>query len=228
MSNKIDRALHGPSWMEVFIGAALAVLIGVVLAAVSLIFRPVAQVRELPKEPERDTVYYIEGSHDSAKARRSAQKEKLLAAGRSVELNEDEINQILTPAAPPPPKGGKQPPAPETPGLVSAGAVNARIHGGSLQLAVPVRLFYPTFGVDATVLVLSNGTFVKSGDGYAYEPESLYLGSCPVQRIPGAAGFVMGRFLASDKIPAALTEAWGKLANVTIEGSVLKLTMPGS
>lgn len=226
MSKKIDRALHGPSWLEVFIGAALAVLIGVVLGAAVLVFKPVTMVKELPKEPAADTVYYIEGSHDSGKGRRFAQKEKMLVAGRSVEFNEDEINMVLTPAVPVA-KGGKEPPPP-VPGLVSAGTVNVRIHGGTLQLAVPVRLLYPTFGLDATVLVHSTGAIVKAGDRFVYEPDTLYLGSCPVQRIPGAAGYVMGKFLASDKIPAELSEAWAKLADVTVEGAVLKLTMPES
>ncbi|HND62423.1 MAG TPA: hypothetical protein PLB90_13155 [Opitutaceae bacterium] len=226
MSKKIDRALHGPSWLEVFIGAALAVLIGVVLGAAVLIFKPVTQVRELPKEPDADTVYYIEGSHDSGKGRRFAQKQKMLVAGRSVDFNEDEINMVLTPAAAPA-KGGKEPPAP-VPGLVSTGTANVRIQGGTLQVSVPVRLFYPTFGLDATVLVHSTGAIVKAGDRFVYEPETFYLGSCPVQRIPGAAGYVMGKILASDKLPGELAEAWSKLSDATVEGALLKLTMPES
>lgn len=237
MSKKLDRALYGPGWFEVIFGAVLSVALGVVLAAAYLIFKPVTQVKEVPKEPVAGTVYYIEGSHDSAKARRVVSKQKIFLQGGSVSLTEDELNIAAMPAvavpAPAPAKGsGKAPapapvaPPPDSSDLLSAGALNVRIHEGALQVSVPVRVRYALVGLDATFLVQTTGTFVKEGDRFVYEPETMHLGSCPVQRLPMISGFVMGKFLGEQRFPADLVEAWGKLADVAIEGANLKLTMP--
>ena len=91
MKSKLQRKIDGPGWVEVFFGAALSVLLGVVLAAVFLVSKPVTTVKELPKEPVPKMVYYIEGSRESSKIRGVDAKRKLLAQGGSVVLSEDEL-----------------------------------------------------------------------------------------------------------------------------------------
>ena len=78
MSRKIDRALRGPSWIEVVLGAAISLVLGVALGAALLVFRPVIPVRQMPKEEaiERDAIYFVEGSRETAKARDAAAKRK--------------------------------------------------------------------------------------------------------------------------------------------------------
>ena len=56
MSKKIDRAAHGPGWAEVILGAVLSIVLGVVLGAVVLIIRPVVVAKELPKEPDPNSL----------------------------------------------------------------------------------------------------------------------------------------------------------------------------
>ncbi|MES1166853.1 MAG: hypothetical protein ABUL68_02525, partial [Pseudomonadota bacterium] len=120
-SKKIDRALYGPSWAEVIIGAVLSFVLGVLLAATLLILKPVPTVRELPKEPVAGVVYYIEGSKDATKGKLWASKHQMLATGTSVTLSEDELNAIFAPIpdktkpAPTPPAQKGQPGAPATP-----------------------------------------------------------------------------------------------------------------
>src|ERR1035437_4745439 len=89
---KFDRSHYGPSWTEVILGALLSVVIGVVLAAAYFVFKPVARVKEIPKEPAPDMVYYIEGSRDYSNARRLIAKEKFFVRGGTVVVNEDELN----------------------------------------------------------------------------------------------------------------------------------------
>jgi hypothetical protein len=59
-----------------------------------------------------------------------------------------------------------------------------------------------------------------------FEPTEFYFGSCPLQKIPFAAGLLRDRVFAAQPIPDDIKAAWSKLANVAIEGNTLKLTMP--
>src|SRR3954462_14319386 len=107
MSKKIDRAKHGPGLVEIVLGVVLSIILGVVLGALLLVLRPISQVKEMPKDPVKGMVYYIEGSKDTSKARQALAKRKAFVEGQSVSVTEDEINSLITPApgaaTPPPP-----------------------------------------------------------------------------------------------------------------------------
>lgn len=215
MSKKLERS--GPSWTEVIIGAVLSLVLGIALAAAYLVFKPVAVVKALPKEPAADTVYFIEGSHDSSKARQAGQKQRELMQGRSVVLTEDEINAILTPAAP----AAAKPAAPAAQ-MITPDAPNVRVRDGVFQVGLPVRI--AAFGwLDQKVMLQARGTFVRSGDTFVFEPNEFYVGSCPVQRLPAVQSMIFKRVVAA--VPADLHDAWGKLTDVTVEGSTLKLAV---
>jgi hypothetical protein len=211
------------------------------------VIKPSEAVKEMPKEPVTGTVYYVQGSHDTTKGKPGAAKRKQFAQGVSGTLSftEDEINSFLPP--PPPlstakgkagdkkapekkapekaaPKAGDKAAAPVSNGdLVTLGGPNFHLHDGKVQIAVPVTL--SVLGLDQAVMVVANGSFVKKGAGFVYEADSIYLGSCPVQRVPFAAGFVSQKFIAALPIPEDVAAAWPKVTDVAVEGNVLKLTM---
>jgi len=229
--------MHGPGWGEVILGAALSLALGVVLGAVLLVLKPIKQVKELPKELERNTVYYIEGSHDSSKAKQALPKRKAFAEGQSVTVTEDEINSLIggpatPPAATPPAKAGDKK-APEKKDdkaaaaasgeMLATGSPNVRLHDGKMQVCVPVSV--NVLGVGQTVTFQARGDFEKRGDVFVFTPDQLYLGSCPVQRLPFLQGFVVKKFLESQPIPEDIATSWRKLASVSVEGSTLKLAM---
>lgn len=236
MSKKTDRALHGPSWTEVILGAFLSLILGIVIGATLLILRPPVIAKDEPKERERGVVYYIEGSKDSSKAKQAAAKKQAFVAGQSVTVTEEEVNALLAPAAAPAPgaakgaekgkekKDGKEAEAAPaaSDGYFTAGAPNVRIREGAVQVSVPVTIGL----IDQKVIAQAKGGFVKQGDIFVYEPETMYLGSCPVERLPLVAGLVRDKVLASQSIPEDVVAAWKKLANVTVEGNAVKLTMP--
>jgi len=239
MSKKIDRAVHGPSWAEVILGAVLSLALGVVLGAVLLIVKPVAQVRELPKDADRDAnaVYYVEGSKDTSWAKQALTKRKALVAGQSVTLTEEEINSLVTPATPaaaaaPKPDQKKANPADKAKekakeaasDMLATGAPNVRIRNGELQVGVPVTIGMA--GVEQKVVVVARGKdFVKDGDVFVFQPTEVYLGSCPVDRIPFLSGYVRSKLLSSQPVPEDIATAWRKLTAVTVEGNTLKLSM---
>ncbi len=230
MSKKIDRALYGPSWFEVIFGAFLSVVIGVVLAAAYLVTKPVTTVKELPKEPVAGMVYFIEGSKDATKGRSWVAKRQQLVAGMSVQVTEEEINAAIAGVNAPAPKkpGAKaEAPAPEPeakPGHFAAGAPNFRIRDGEVQISVPVTV--NTLELGLNLLVQARGSFEKQGDHFVFSPRTLLVGSCPVEKLPGVAGAALRQFLGAQAIPEDIAGAWAKLANVSVEGALLKLEAP--
>jgi hypothetical protein len=230
-SRKIDKAKYGPGWGEIIIGAVLSLALGAVLAVAFLVAKPVAAVKELPKERPVGTVYYIEGSRSTENGKQWLRKKQLLTEGSSVTLNEDELNAWITTetAAPPPakPAAGQKaaPPAP-TAGLIELGTPNFRIHDGLLQIGSKGTLNLDWFGLKQSIIVQVAGRFVKQGGGFVFAPEQFCVGSCPIHRLPGLGGLVFRRLLAKEKVPDDLADAWKKLTDVSIEGNTLKLTMP--
>ncbi|MBI5382859.1 MAG: hypothetical protein HZA31_13250 [Opitutae bacterium] len=226
--SKAERALHGPSWFEIIFGAALSVVLGVVLAATYLVLKPVISVKTMPKEPVAGAIYFIEGSKDTSKGKTWLRKRQALLEGQSVVLSEDELNTILVTPTEKPKGGAGQPaptaanPAPASDALLVPGPINFRIADGMLQIGLPVKVSL----FDASVVIQAAGGFVKKGETFCFEPKSFYVGSCPVHRLPMVAGFVTKRLLAAQSIPSELDSAWKKLADVTVEPKVLKLAMP--
>lgn len=246
MSKKIDRALYGPSWVEVIFGAILSIALGIVLAAAHLIAKPVSVVKELPAEADRpsDMVYLIEGSHDANKGRQWKVKQQQFMAGHSVVLNEDELNAAVlalsAPAKPEPakapapqpkkgdaakkPEPAKKADAPAAQALateVAPGLPNFRIRDGEMQIAVPVTV--NALSLTLSLQVQARGGFEKQGDHFVYAPSTLLIGSLPVNRIPMLEDYVLEKFYAGQKYPAELVEVWSKLNQVSIDGAQLKL-----
>lgn len=251
MSAKSKRGGYEPSWTEVTIGALLSVIIGAVLGVVFLVFKPVITVKEVPKEEEldRSSVYFIEGARDTAKAKLATAKRKTFAGGGSVVVDENELNSFgpapgapIKPVVPAP--GAKAAPAAKTPppaatpaatpgapaaaptGLFgyAPGAPNFRINDSALQLGVPVKV--NLYGLELTVVVQGRGTFVKTGETFVYEPTTLLVGSCPVDRLPMARAWVMKKVFETQPVPEDIAKVWGNLSEVAVVGTALKLTMP--
>jgi hypothetical protein len=219
---------RGPTVLEVTLGAALSVALGVVLGAAYMVLKPVELVPSIPKDPPAGALYYIEGVHGFNKTGGLEDKRKAFLAGQSVEVDEGEINLLLgftpKPAPPPPPKPGDKPaPAPDAKMLV-IGSLNARVRDGKIQFGTAVDFNILT--VMGTVFVRAEGTFEKQGTEFVFEPETVYLGGCPVTHIPFAKEWVMSKFLFARPVPADIAGAWAKLSDVTIDGSTLRLKMP--
>lgn len=232
MSKKIGRAAHGPGMSEILLSVVLSIVLGVALGAMLLILRPVIVAKEMPKDPVKGAVYYIEGSKDSSKAKQALAKRKSFAEGQSISVTEDEINALFTPAAPAAPapapaKAGEKKSDKKDAGSdtgVALGAPNVRMDNGDFQFGVPIAV--SLLGLDEKVIVQSHGGFVKKETGFVYEPSTIYFGSCPVQRLPFLSNFVRKKALESQGLPEDIKASWDKLANVAVEGKTLKLTMP--
>lgn len=235
-ANKLEKELYGPSVTEVALGAILGLLIGVLVCGVYLVFKPVAQVKALPKEPLRSMVYYIPGNDSNAKSRGWQAKQQQYLTGTSVSVVEDELNAwsaAAGTAAPAAPKPGAKPaakpgakPADDKPaldGIIIPYAPNFRVVDDKLQIGLKCTLNWYGLTFDTTVLAI--GGFGKSGDQVVFVPEKVFLGSCPLHLLPLLPGLLVSTIIEKEKVSDEIRTAWTKLTAVTIEGGAVKFTV---
>lgn len=226
---KIEKALYGPSTTEVALGAILGLIAGLLVACVYLVFKPVLQVKEMPKEPVRGAIYYIPGSELSAKARNWTTKQRQWVAGNNIEVVEDELNawSAATFGA-----GAVKPPAGKDgaggggggyDGIFNPGTPNFKIADGQMQIGFKCVLNW--YGLTSEVIVLTTGTLKPSGDDFVFSPDTFYLGSCPLHLMPSLSTPLMKHLIGKKKVPDEIKSAWAKQTGAAIEGSTLKLTM---
>jgi hypothetical protein len=228
MSPRIKR-LHGPSWIEVTLGAVLSVALGVVLGAAYLALRPVKAVGDVPKDAPAGAIYYIAGARGYSATSQIEAKRKAFLEGESVTVDESELNILFSgpakaPPPPPPPNTLVQPPAPPAPKEFDRSTINVRIHDGKIQFAEVYTI--NEYGYNGTLIVQARGEFVKNGSTFEFVPDEFYIGSCPLQRIPYIREWIMRKLLFTQPVPEDIAAAWDKLSDVAIEGSKLRLKMP--
>jgi hypothetical protein len=81
------------------------------------------------------------------------------------------------------------------------------------------------YGLTHEVTVVTTGGFKRSGDKFLFSPDTVYLGSCPLHLLPAVSGILMSHLINKKAVPDEIRSAWAKLDDVTLEGSVLKLTV---
>jgi len=235
VSRKIERAKHGPSVLEVFLGAALSLVLGVAAALVYLIVQPVQIGLPDSKAEPMGPVTYVKGTQDEDHGKQWLRKKQLFTEGTSVDLNEDELNAWITAGTEPePPKAADtKPPAPGKPAepaaaskLIQFGTQNFRIANKMLQIGTEGEIDLDMVGIKRSLILQTSGRFVKTAGGIAFVPEQFYIGSCPLHKLPGVASFVFNHVMAEVKIPEDIAAAWKKLATVSIQENSLLLTMP--
>jgi hypothetical protein len=231
MLKKIKKESDGPGWSEVILGAALALILGVVLGAALLVTKTVTKVTSIPKDAPAGAVYFIEGQKDMSNLGAN-EKRKTFVGGESVDVTEGELNAFAASIAkargapPPAPKPGDKTPAPAAPDakILEEAPLNVRIHDGKITFADTVTL--NVLGITEAVVVQATGTFTRGGSGFEFEPETVYVGGCPVQRLLFVRGWIMKKLLFTEPVPDDVAAAWSKLVDVSIDGSKLRLRAP--
>ena len=234
---KTERALRGPGIFEITLGVALSITLGVVLASIYLVFKPVEAVKELPKDPVLGGVYFIQGSTDTGKARQWQRKRQMLSEGGTAEISfsEEELNawiaSVVPQNAPKPKVAPAAKPDPKAPAtaevngpLVVMDRPNFRIHDNALQVGVPMTV--NVLGLTLPVIFQTRGHFSKGPNGYVFEADELFVGSLPTQCVPRLKEWIVQRVTSAQEIPEDLRTAWSKLSLVAVEGNVLHLSLP--
>jgi hypothetical protein len=217
----------GPSWFEVGLGAALSVVLGVILGAAYLVMKPVTTAKEIPKDAPSNAVYFLEGLKNTTASGTAEDDRRKFLAGESVDVTESEVNALFSDAMPAKPSSDKDkdkaaPAAADK--MVTPGTVNVRIRESTIQFGCP--LDFNIFTVMGTVIVQAKGSFEKRGSTFVFVPDSVMIGGCQVQHVPFVKELILSKVLFSHPIPDDLANAWTKLGAVTIDGSTLRLKMP--
>lgn len=231
-NKKIEKALYGPSTLEVALGAVLGLGLGVVVAAVYLVFKPVQTVKEPPKEVAKGVVYYLPGKIDGTKARAWQTKAATFVQGGQVVANEEELNawaaSLGGAPAPKPGAPAEKPKADDGKGgaaaseFLSASGLNFRVDGDKLHIAEKVVLNY--YGVAKEVVFQASGTFVRGSENFVFKAETIHLGSCPVHVLPGVGGALTKALAAKAKVPDDFRAAWATITAMAVEGGLVKVT----
>ena len=219
MNKNVQRAMYGPGILEVVFGAALSLALGMVLAGLYLVLKPVSVVDKLPAADKREDgmVYYVQGEKGSGESGQLLRKQQLFLEGRSVILTEAELNTWMA-------SSNSAPKKPTDPKAPAANELNFHLDRGVLQIGLPYTL--DLLGLGGAVIIQMQGAFAKEGDEFVYEPSTIYIGSLPAQRIPILLTLLKRKLYSAQELPEDLAAAWKKLANVSIEGNRLRLTMP--
>ena len=241
----IQKALYGPSYFEVALGAILGILVGVVAACLYFVFKPVEKVLQMPKDPVANVVYLVLGKDSTTRSKGWPAKQKTFVAGGEILVREEDLNawgatlsdykpedpKTPKPAAPPVKPGAPakpaaaakagEPVAEEKEVFFAVGAPNFNIKEGRLQIALVCKLNY--YGIGSDVWVKVTGRFTRTGDVYKFTPAEFYFGSCPLHLIPGAPAYVTSKLISELKVTDEMQLAWGKVSIITIEGDQLKI-----
>lgn len=221
---KIEKALYGPGTLEIALGAVLGLLVGVIAACLYLVFKPVQVVKEPPKEVERSVVYYQPGSTDAAKGRGWQAKQQTFVRGGELVISEAELNAWAASVSPGAAPAGAAKPgsAPASGDFISASGLNFRLEGERLHVGQTVLLDY--FGLTKEVIMQASGGFVRTADGFVFKPDRVYLGSCPLHLVPGAAGALTSTLRDKQKVPDEFRAAWSKVSEIAVDDGLLKVT----
>ena len=205
-----------PSTLEIVLGSILSVILGAFLAAVFLTTRPMEVVKELPKEPKADVVYFVEGPKDYEASRRWTYKHDGFVQGQNIQATEGELNFWVTSAYPPPTKDKK------TDATFSFGTPQFHIQDDELKVGTLCTfnffgLFQHQFAVQAA------GGFVKSGDHFVFHPREVLVGDLPAQRLGPLGALIYAQVVNAFVPPEDVATAWKKLTDVHVEGNELIL-----
>jgi hypothetical protein len=200
MASPSDR--KAPGVISVFIGAALSIVLGALLAGVHLASQPVEVMKTAPKEaPPANKLYYVLGATGAAAGKGWEMKSELLAAAGSgsVTLSEAELNAWSESTFAPVKLSEEERGSTIA---ILAGAPNFRIEGSSLHVGLVNTAIF--FGSEAPLVMHAQGSFARSGNGWRFLPSEARLGALPLHRIPALLSVLADRFGAAN--PPAVVE----------------------
>jgi hypothetical protein len=227
MISRSKKKQRGPTWFEVGFGAFLSVILGLALGAAYMVNRPVTKVTAIPKDAPAGAIYYIEGERDFNKEPEIDEMRKTFLTGGSVSVSEGELNEFLGEMGKLASSDDSQKAADKAPppsGFVTPGTLNARMKDGKITLASTVT--FTVLTVSVPIIVQATGTFSKHGSSFGFDPETFYVGGCPMMRFLFLRDWAQSKLLFAQAVPGDLAAAWSKLVGVSIDSSGLQLKGP--
>lgn len=211
-----------PGLIGILFGAGLSVVLGGLLALVFFILKPVEVVRTMPKEPADGVRYFVEGASGSGGRATWERKVDLVAAGGgATSFTEAEMNAWSEETF----ETAKVDEASKADSaMIIAGKPNFRIAGDKLQLGLINDVV--VLGLEQKLVLQAQGSFVRKGGGWAFEPTEFFLGGLPLHKLPMVASLVAKRFSPATELPAAVAKVLNQASSIVVGEEMVTVTMP--
>lgn len=206
------------------IGALCGIAVGVVIAAVWLVFKPVAIADAPPKDEGGEhaphSVTYVRGRESpvSPSRWRARQRAFLRSDPRGVELREQDLNRWFATEFAGTDRATKWDAISSE---FSPGLPLFRFDGDVVEVGTVNKLNLMD-SIETSLVVQAKGSFERHGKRFLYVPKELLIGSCPVP-----TGFLRGllfnAFAGGFALPDPTAEAWATINDITVEQSRMKL-----
>jgi len=208
--------------VRAFSGALCSLLLGVLLAGVYLILKPVEIVRSAPRDPVRGVRYFVPGGGVTSAGMGWERKQEALASGMSeVGLVEGDLNAWAQASYPV--DSEVQAAKKEARFLFVPGTPNFRLAGGELQVGVVGE--FVCFGSVRELILQARGGFERDGAGWRYAPQEVYFGCFPVHRFPVLMASVARRLKTEGVLPSEVGLVLRRAAGLTITADELVVRM---
>lgn len=220
------RNKRGPGSFGTFIVGGIGILfwgsVGTFIASVFLIIKPVNEVKRMPGEDDiKPGVYYIEGQRSGIDGAGWVAKRNELVSEAPFEftLNEQEFNQWSSLSFG---ERRKELMVEYGPAKIEPGIPLFRIADDTLQVGIPIEI--GGVGENRRIILQATGTFVEENDqGFQFQPEKVYLGSCRIPNFQGISSLVVSGLAEIMGIPDDVQAAWPTITSAQVEGDVFKL-----
>ncbi|MFI5336850.1 MAG: hypothetical protein ACHQ5A_08705, partial [Opitutales bacterium] len=123
---------------------------------------------------------------------------------------------------PPPAPNAKPAPAPAPTGFFNSSPLNFRMTGD--QLLIASKCTFNAIGQTFEVQLVATGRFIKSENHIVFHPEQIYLGCCPLHKLPVIGGWLITRIHSMQKVPEELSAAWEKVTSASVENGLLQIS----
>lgn len=193
-----DYSPSVPSLFSLILEIPFMLLIGCIIAAFILIYRPVTVVNQLPDTQESGVVYYrVPQKSDSD--REVVNKVIHLRANipPAVEISEGEINRWTSASFTQLEALNEEQRSSRTSvSSIEFGAPMVRLNDGAVEVMVILRNSLAKQPLVDTPFQM-RGEFTVEGGEFRYDTESIYLGSLPLHKLPFVGEYVRERVWAS-------------------------------
>lgn len=205
------------------VDVGLGIFLGCLFAATYLAFKPVTIRDSVPtsgdKEPGRHDITYVRGR--SGLVRGSvvqAKEESMLARTRDgIELGEEEINRWISTKYG---DANRSREFEDWDAEFKADLPVFRIRGDATQIGMTFDL--SALGITRKVVLQTVGAFQREGGRYVFVPESMYLGSCPVN-IPFLSRRIFDAVYDRFEVSSDLRAAWADVRGMVVDRGLIKL-----
>lgn len=216
----------GPGSLRALVVGSVGILfwgtLGVFIAGVYLLNKPVNEVKRMPAEDDiQPGIYYVEGRRSGVDGAGWVAKRNEVISEVPFEfsLNEQELNQWSSSSF-----GERRKELSVELGTakIEPGIPLFRIADSSLQFGVPIEI--SGIGENRRIILQAAGTFVADEDrGPQFQPDKVYLGSCRIPNFQGISSLVVGGLVGVMGVPEDVSVAWPSVTAAQVDGDAVKL-----